>query len=187
MSWLFATCFYGRSRCRCLVPQRCAWCAEFYDHCHYHLPNQIIMNHTYGNIVMLVILLAPCWSSWFTWWMMTIPRAHEMFIFSSLAISVTEVRRPGQSLCGPTVRQKMDFLHNGWMEFFGGVQLKRFSYTEMIWIVLKMKGHEIFFDFFRFEERFVSFIKIHRFFLQPSNLSMSATTGTLRWVTSEAC
>ena len=57
-----------------------------------------------------------------------------MFIFTSLAISITEVRRAGQSLCGPTVPAKDGFsASDGWIDFFGaGGQLKRFSYTEMI-------------------------------------------------------
>lgn len=59
-----------------------------------------------------------------------------MFIFSSLAISITEVRRAGQSLCGPTVPAKDGFsASDGWMDgffFIWGGQLKRFSYTEMI-------------------------------------------------------
>ena len=84
------------------------------------------MNHTYGNIVIFgsslhhVDLLDLHDERW------PFLRLHEMFIFSSLAISITEVRRAGQSLCGPTVPAKDGFsASDGWMDFFGGGSTKK--------------------------------------------------------------
>ncbi len=187
-----------RSRCRCLVPQRCADDGVLSSNCYQHLPNQIKHEswwkycHTcnpHGT--------SSSSSSSFTWWMTTILRLHEIFISHSSFLEYRGAASRTISMWADSATQ----LKSCTMDFGGFNWKVKVLQRDDSCIVLEMNGHEIFKFFALRNIFFILHTKIHRLltffrnllcrgrhFFGAPDLPLTATTaGTLRWVTSEAC
>ena len=149
MSWLFASCFTAGQDAGvwCLKDARDGWWSSM-----------IIAINIYrikSSWIMMEILSyycnPPCtsWSYFFTW----------LMIFFCLVLTISYQPLPALDYRGAACRTismwadsatKDGFsASDGWVFSGGGCQLKRFSYTEMNWIVLKKNGKwDIFSIFF---------------------------------------